>query len=202
MRKAMLKDVRSKQALILESGIKVFAQKGYSAATIKEVAKLANVATGTVYLYFKNKDDLLIQCMNQLIDSVLEEVIEEISQETDPIEKLYQFIAKHIMHFSRNPLLARFLIVEVRQSEEFYTRYPSYNPLNRYLSHVRLLIQEAAVAKGLRDINHDALSYIIIGAMDQVLTQWLIGNESIDLLRLTEDIRLILRHGITINPTD
>ncbi len=198
MRRIKLIDPKNKQTAILEAGIRVFAQKGFSAATIKDVAKAAKVAAGTVYLYYKNKDDLLIQCMHELMDKTMHEIKLEAAQETDPIERLYKFILKHIEHFSQNPVLARFLIVEIRQSEEFYTRYPTFNPLNEYLSHVRSLIDEAANAGVLKEIDHQALSYMIIGTMDQVLTQWLIGGAKLDLIKISGDIRKILRSGITL----
>ncbi len=185
-----------KRAHILDAAITVFAKKGFSGSTISDVAKKAGVACGTVYLYFKNKDDLLIQCMHEMIDSKLKGIKNEISHFEKANERLYQFFIKHIELFTQNPDVARFMLVEVRQSEEFYTRYPTYNPLNEYISYVQTLIRDAINEGTHRDVDVTALSYMIIGAMDLTLTQWLIGNKDLDLIHITDKIRDILRHGI------
>lgn len=187
-----------KRKLILDAAIKTFAQKGYSQSSIIEVAKLANVAVGTVYIYFQNKDDLLIQCMHEIMDSRLTQIKAEAAKADTAMERLYQFFIKHIELFSQNPDYARLMVVEVRQSEEFYKRYPTYNPLNDYLEYVRTLVQNAIDEGSIKQVDAKALAFLIIGAMDLSLTQWLIGDEKLDLIQMTDNIRRILATGIAI----
>ena len=192
------KDQISKRMRILQAAIEIFAIKGYSIATIADIAKKADVASGTVYLYFRNKDDLLIQCMHEMMDSKLKEIQAKIAPEKSAMERLYQFFVHHIDLFTQDPNYARLMVVEVRQSEEFYKLYPTYNPLNQYLDYVRELVQSAIDEGSIRDVNATAMAYMIIGAMDLVLTQWLIGDNAIDLKQITDNIRNILQAGTNL----
>jgi TetR/AcrR family fatty acid metabolism transcriptional regulator len=187
-----------KRRRILLAAIETFAIKGYSLATIAEIAKKADIACGTVYLYFRNKDDLLIQCMHEMMDSKLKEIQEKISTEPSAMERLYLFFIQHIELFTEDPNYARFMVVEVRQSEEFYKLYPSYNPLNKYLDYVQQLVQGAIDEGSIRKVDATAMAYMIIGAMDLVLTQWLIGDNAIDLRQITDNIRNILKSGTNL----
>jgi len=186
-----------KRQRILEAAISVFANKGYSNATIADVAKKAKIASGTVYLYFQNKDDLLVKCMHELMDSKLTEIKAEIENSPSAREAIYLFFVKHIELFTKNPDFARFMVVEIRQSAEFYERYPSFNPLNEYIEYVQALAEKAVLEKSMKDLDPRALALLIIGAMDLTLTQWLIGGQTFDLQTMTDNIRMILRLGTT-----
>ncbi len=189
-------NVADKRKEILISAIEVFAQKGYNKANIKEVADKAGVASGTVYLYFKSKDDLLLQAMKTMLDSNLIEIKEKIASEEKAIDKLYMFFYHHIEVFTKKPSMARFLVVELRQSEEFYKRYPTYNPYHEYQSYVQELVKKAIKEGTTLPYNPVTISYLILGAMDAVLTQWLINPESVNLEKVTKEMREVLHNGM------
>ena len=77
-----------KRALITDAAIAVFAEKGYRSARVADVAKIAGVADGTIYLYFKNKEDLLLSVFEEKMDFLLEGLGEAIAQVDDPVEKI------------------------------------------------------------------------------------------------------------------
>ena len=188
-----------KRRAILDAAVEIFAKHGFSDATISDVADRANIAGGTVYLYFKNKEDLLIQAMNEIISSRLAEIKLAISHVENPVERLYQMILLHVEHFSNDPYVVKFLVSEWRQSEEFYQLNPEYNPFREYIDYVASICQEAIDAGFIRALNSRTFAYIIVGTMDFVLTQWVTKCETLDPYKIAEEVRDILRHGVLID---
>lgn len=188
--------VVDKRKEILNSAIEVFAHKGYNKANIKDIADKAGVATGTVYLYFKNKDDLLLQSMKTMMDINLEKIKHKIAAVEPAIDKLFMFFFHHIEVFTQKPSMARFLVVELRQSEEFYKRYPSYNPYHDYADYIDELVRQSIKEGNTLPFNPRTISYLILGAMDTVLTDWLVNPDKVNLEEVSQEIRTILRHGI------
>src|SRR5256886_8442852 len=108
-----------KRARIIDAAIKVFAERGFHTATVAEIARAAGVADGTIYLYFKSKDDLLLRLFDEKMTALLAEVKAALAQERSAAEKLKRFIQLHLALVERNPDLAAVLIVELRQSAQF-----------------------------------------------------------------------------------
>jgi TetR/AcrR family fatty acid metabolism transcriptional regulator len=188
--------VIDKRKEIIAAAIDVFAKKGYNKSNIMEVAEKAGVATGTVYLYFKNKDDLLLQSMKTMMDSNLVEIKKKVALEKRSVDKLYMFFYHHIEVFTKKPSMARFLIVELRQSEEFYKKHPSYNPYHDYHDYVVELFEQAVREGTTLPYSSQTISCILLGTMNAVLTQWLINPESTDLEALTKEVRAVLHNGM------
>jgi len=181
---------------ILTAAIKVFAQKGYVNTTMSDVAIHAKVGIGTLYNYFKNKDDMLLQCMKKTIEDEIMQIQEETDKIKDPIDKLHQFFLKHGELIVSKPYIAKFLVVELRQSESFYKRNPSYNPMHYYFDYVRGILSESMKIGRIRKVDVDALTYMLIGAMDVIFTQWLISGKTLEIKPLVDNIRAILKVGI------
>ena len=192
-------DRAEKRKAILNSAIEVFARKGYNNATISEVAELAKVANGTVYLYFKDKVDLLICAMQELITAKLDEIKALVGHEGSAVDRLYKFFILHVELFTSNPTYVRFLVVELRQSEEFYKSNPGYNPMHEYLDYVTDLCAEAIRTGTIRKSNPRTMAYMIVGTMEFMLTQWICGLEEIDLLAAVNEMRAILHEGLQIS---
>ena len=181
---------------ILTAAIKVFAQKGYVNTTMSDVAIHAKVGIGTLYNYFKNKDDMLLQCMKKTIEDEIMQIQEETDKIKDPIDKLHQFFLKHGELIISKPYIAKFLVVELRQSESFYKRNPSYNPMHYYFDYVKGILSESMKIGRIRKVDVDALAFMLIGAMDVIFTQWLISGKTLEIKPLVDNIRAILKVGI------
>src|SRR5438132_9482364 len=108
-----------KRARIIDAAIKVFAERGFHTATVAEIARAAGVADGTIYLYFKSKDDLLLRLFDEKMTALLAEVRDALAGEPTAPEKLRRFIQLHLALVERSPELASVLIVELRQSAQF-----------------------------------------------------------------------------------
>src|SRR5204862_945310 len=85
-----------KRARILDAAIKVFAERGFHSATVAEIARAAGVADGTIYLYFKGKDDLLLRLFDEKMTELLAEVKAAVAQERTAPDKLRRFIQLHL----------------------------------------------------------------------------------------------------------
>lgn len=188
-------DYRNK---ILTAAIKVFAQKGYVNTTMSDVSIHAKVGIGTLYNYFMNKDDLLLQCMRKTIEDEIHVIRLSSEDVEDPIDRLQTFFLKHAELIQSKPYIAKFLVVELRQSEGFYKRNPSYNPMNYYLDYVREILQGALDTGRIMPVDVTTLSYMIVGFMDTVFTQWLISGKTLDIKPLIENCRKIVGEGIAV----
>ncbi len=164
----------SKSVRILEAATKVFAKKGFYNATIADIAKVAEVAEGTIYLYFKNKDDLLISIFENSMELFLQEARREIEGVGDPKEKLRRFIGLHLRLVQENPDLAQVLQIELRQSSKFMQEYQG-GKLSEYLNVVRGILEEGQSRKIFRqEIDPRILRRAIFGAVDELSLEWLL----------------------------
>src|SRR5436305_10207394 len=107
-----------KRTRIMDAAIKVFAERGFHTATVAEIAKAAGVADGTIYLYFKSKDDLLLRVFDEKMTELLAEARAGLESEPSAPQKLHRFIQLHLSLVERNPELAQVLIVDLRQSAQ------------------------------------------------------------------------------------
>ncbi len=191
----MTRKQEKKRKAIIESAIETFSKRGFHRAKISEIAKHAKVADGTVYLYFKNKDELLMKAFEYLFEEKLKDITEKVNQEDSPAARLDKFFDLHIELFTANPHIARFMSVELRQSPEFYGRYPKYWPLQGYLNFLHQLCSDAVEAKVIRPIDTHALTYIIFGTVDFILTLWTVHRDNVSLEALKKQIIDIIRYG-------
>jgi len=181
------KATKTKYEAILESAIKVFARKGFHKSRISEIAREAAVADGTIYLYFKNKDDILISLFEDKLEQIIRELRAEIRQEQDPLEKLRKFIQTHLGLVSRNPDLAAVLQVELRQSNKFMKEYVPAKFID-YLNLIGEIIREGQ-AEGLirRDVAPGIVKRALFGALDEIALHSVLTHKGKEYLRTSAD---------------
>jgi TetR/AcrR family fatty acid metabolism transcriptional regulator len=197
--KKMSPEQLNKRKAIIEAAIEFFSRRGFHKTKISQIAKAAGVADGTVYLYFKNKDDLLINAFEDLIGEKLVNIQNRIEHEASAKDKLLKFFDYHIELFTEKQAVARFLAIELRQSPDFYKSYPDYEPLKKYLDYLKNLADEAIAEGDIRKVDTVALSYLIFGTMDFLLTEWSTRNQKFSLQEKKEQIVDIVNHGIGVN---
>ncbi len=181
---------------ILASAIKVFSQKGYAKTTMSDVANHARVGVGTLYNYFHNKDDLLLQCMKKTIEDEIDQIRKDSEKLDNPFDKLNYFLHEHRLLVESKPYIARFLIIELRQSESFYKRNPSYNPMQYYLDYLRDIFAEGVEKGIIRDVDPDVMSLSVLGMIDLLLTQWLIHGRDYDIESIWNKFKNIVGQGL------
>ncbi len=193
--KKTLKPVNYRQR-ILDAAVKVFAKKGYQNTTMIDVARAAKVGIGTLCNYFKNKDELLITSADLTIKTELDKIRKICDKQTDPMDKMETYFVQHALLLREKPHLAILLVSEVRQTQDFFKRNPSFNPLRHYLNFVVGLFEEAKQIGRIKDVDSNALAIMVIGAMDLLICKWLIEPETVDSKTIIHNIRKILAFGI------
>jgi TetR/AcrR family transcriptional regulator, fatty acid metabolism regulator protein len=172
-------DKRDKRERILSAAERIFARHGFFAAKVSDVAKEAGVADGTIYLYFKNKDDLLISLFERRMHEVNERLREATAkvQGLGPIEELRAFVKTYLQLVHDEPAAAEVLTIELRQSSKFMKEYE--NP--QFADFLRLLggIISAAQDKGQIDgaIPAHVAARMIFGMLDELALAWVLAKQ-------------------------
>ena len=185
-----------KRQRILRAAIDVFASKGYFAARMTDVAEAAEVADGTLYLYFEGKEHLLMSIFDSVLGRFIERLDAEIERIEDPIEKLSIMIRLHLETLGRDHALAHVLQIETRHSRRFMSLF-TRGKLGEYLNRVRDIIiegQESGVLRG--DISPGLATNLVFGAVDEIVTSWLLAERPGDLVRHHRPLVRMLTDGI------
>src|SRR5262245_43382871 len=125
-----------KRETILRAATDVFATRGFFNSQVADVARAAGVAAGTVYLYFKSKDDLLVSIFDRTMKDVMDEARATLAAAADPIDRLRRIATLHLERMSRDRDLAVVFQVELRQSTKFMARF-SASYLREYIGLIR-----------------------------------------------------------------
>ena len=161
---------------IINAATKIFAKKGFFQAKVSEIAKEAKVADGTIYLYFENKDSILISLFEEQMKRVLDNMREEISKETDPVKKIEKFALTHLKLIEQNKDVAEIIQVELRQSSKFMKEYKN-EKFAEYLNLIGDIIQEGQ-REGLfkNDIIPGIAKRAFFGALDEMSRFWVLSS--------------------------
>jgi TetR/AcrR family fatty acid metabolism transcriptional regulator len=165
----------NKHQKILKAAIKIFAEKGFYNSRVAEIAKEANVADGTIYLYFKNKDDILISLFEEEFGQIVENTRKELEKEKDPLQKIRRFAIMHLSIVFKQQQLGEVLGVEVRQSSKFMKEYIN-KPFIEYLNLIRSIVIEGQ-ERGLirKDLTPGIMKRALFGALDEMARYWVLS---------------------------
>ena len=165
-----------KHQRIIKAALKVFAKKGFYNSRVSEIAKEAAVADGTIYLYFKNKDDILISVFETEMVKMISSMKSELSKTDDPVEKVKVFALQHLNMITINQEWAEVAQVELRQSSKFMREYVKDHYID-YLNLFAYIIREGQ-EKGLfkEDINTGIAKRAFFGALDEMGRYWVLSS--------------------------
>jgi TetR/AcrR family fatty acid metabolism transcriptional regulator len=165
-----------KRDAILRAAIDVFAERGYFNAQVADVARAAGVAAGTVYLYFRSKDDLLASIFERAMRDAFAEGKRALEGIDDPGERLRRFARLHLGRLGRDRKLAIVFQVELRQSVKFMERLSS-TLLRDYLGQIRGAIVDGQRQGVFRaDLNATVAAKMFFGALDEMATNWILSR--------------------------
>ena len=169
--------VADKRQRILEAATHVFARKGYFAARVSDIAKKAGVADGTIYLYFRNKEDILVRLFDQVMSEHVEEAREAVRVLPSAPERLLAVAERHLAVLGENRDLAAVFQVELRQSTRFMERFTA-SWLHDYFELLDEVIEEGQRDGSLRaDVNRKLAAKMLFGALDETVTSWLLSEK-------------------------
>jgi TetR/AcrR family fatty acid metabolism transcriptional regulator len=191
-----------KRTLITDAAIEVFADKGFHQARIADIAKVAGVADGTIYLYFKNKEDLLLSVFEQKMDELLAGLGDALANIDDPVERIRCFARFHFERVQEQRRAAEVLQVELRLSHKFMKEYRP-EKLWAYLGVFGAIVREGQ-ARGIfrADVDPFVGMWAFFGALDELAMQWVLSRK-VDRFTLdaaAEQVAGIFVRGLLASP--
>ncbi|OQY45974.1 MAG: TetR family transcriptional regulator [Desulfobacteraceae bacterium 4572_87] len=182
---------------IIEAATKVFAKNGFYQSRIAQIAKEAGVADGTIYIYFENKDDILISLFEEQMKVVLDNMALQVSKTDDPAEKLERFASTHLGLIEMNKDMAEIIQVELRQSGKFMKEYKNEGFM-KYLDIIGDIIIEGQ-KNGLfkEDVIPGVAKRAFFGALDEVSRFWVLSSrKQYDIRTVARQISVFFLNGI------
>lgn len=189
-----------KRERILDAAVRVFAKEGFYNARVSQIADVAGVADGTIYLYFKSKDDLLINLFEDRMEAVNANLREAIESESSAVARLKRIVKLHLELVEQNRDMAEVISVELRQSSKFIREYsnPKFGEFLRTIA--------GAVVEGQRNgelrsgIDPYIFARALFGALDEIALAWLVkhpgSKASIELPRAAEQLGDLFIEGL------
>jgi TetR/AcrR family fatty acid metabolism transcriptional regulator len=186
-----------KRERILQSAIRVFAKKGFYNTRVSEIARTAGVADGTIYLYFKNKDDILISIFTDRIGTLNDEMLRQLASLGSPSEKIQRIVSVQLGLLRGHKDLAEVITINLRQSNRFLKQYAAPG-FNRYLDIIASVVQEGQERGDFRtDVSPRVAACSLFGALDGLTLTWVLGTRDADrLARAGQQVAKVFIEGL------
>ncbi|WP_433751288.1 TetR/AcrR family transcriptional regulator [Falsibacillus pallidus] len=190
-----MKRNKPKYKQIIDAAVIVIADNGYHQAQVSKIAKQAGVADGTIYLYFKNKEDILISLFQEKMGLFVEKIQDVIAGKQKAAEKLLVMIENHFKILSDDHHLAIVTQLELRQSNKDL-RLKINDVLKGYLLLMDDILQEG-IDNGEFDTKLDIrlARQMIFGTIDETVTTWVMNDQKYDLVQQAPAVHHLLLQG-------
>src|SRR5678815_40955 len=196
MRTARSLSIGDKREAIMRAAISVFAHNGYFNSKVADIAREAGVADGTVYLYFKSKEDILHSIFDRSVEEALDAARKQIERVTDPREKLRQIASLHLERLGADRDLAVVFQVELRGSTKFMEEFSAAG-FAEYLSLIRATFEEGQRTGVFRsDLNAHVIAKVLFGALDEMATNWILSRRRYKLAPMADQVLDIFLNGV------
>ena len=188
---------QDKRRLLLDSAVKVFARKGYHAARVGDIAEEAGVAYGLLYHYFESKEDVLRSVFRETWRALIETIksVEEV--EDQPREQLRKVAEILLRSWHRDPHLVRVLVLEITRSQHLAEEMDEIVASFRAIQEI---VERGQADGSIRaDVDARLASYVFYGAIDELLTGWVLGrlpDSDDDLARAEHTVVEIVTGGL------
>jgi TetR/AcrR family fatty acid metabolism transcriptional regulator len=168
--------IGDKRERILRAAVRVFAKNGFYATRVSDVAKAAGVADGTIYLYFKSKDELLLSLFEDRVEALLSFMKLELPKQKDAPAKLRRVIELQLGLLEGERDLAEVFTVILRQSTKLLKEYAAPKFL-AYLESIAAVVSEGQAAGDFRaDVPPLVVARATWGALDGIALTWVLGH--------------------------
>ncbi len=191
-----MKKEKPKYRQIIDAAIIVIAENGYHQSQVSKIAKQAGVADGTIYLYFKNKEDILISVFDEKMEMFADRLNEIIEKPITASEKLYNMVENHFTVLSADRHLATVTQLELRQSN-LALRLRINAVLKNYLVLLDTILKDG-IANGEFDKDMDIrlARQMVFGTIDETTTTWVMNEYKYDLVALSPKVHQLLFNAI------
>ncbi len=188
--------VTDKRSAILRAAIKVFAGKGYFSSKVSDIAREAGIADGTVYLYFKSKEEILHSVFDRAMKEFIEEGKRELESFETPEDKLRRIAELHLERLSADRDLAIVFQVELRGSTKFMREFSAAG-FAEYLEIISTTIAAGQRTSSFRkDITPIVAAKIFYGALDEMVTNWILSDKHYPLVPMAGEVTKIFIGGV------
>jgi len=188
-----------KRRRILEAALSVFAQKGYFTARVSDIANIAGVADGTIYLYFRNKEDIIASLFAHVIEGHMSRAKEEIASARTPRQKLLAIARHHFTALTERRDVAILFQTELRQST-LMSRLSS-KELRGYFALLSEVVEDGQKAGAFRpEIPRSLVVQSFFGALDEMVTSWILSPTHYNLVDLAEPVTDLFLGGLDASP--
>ncbi|MED1420942.1 MULTISPECIES: TetR/AcrR family transcriptional regulator [Bacillus] len=180
---------------IIDAAVITIAENGYHQTQVSKIAKQAGIADGTIYLYFKNKEDILISLFQEKMANFIEKIKEVIAGKQTAAEKIFMMIENHFRILSQNPKLAVVTQLELRQSNQELRRRIN-NVLKEYLDFIEQILREGVESGEFApDLDTRIARQMLFGTIDEIATTWVMNKQKYDLVALAPTVAKLLLKG-------
>ncbi len=188
--------VADKREAILRAATRVFAENGYFNSKVADVAREAGVADGTVYLYFKSKEEILRSIFERNTSEAVRAGREELAKIADPREKLRRIARHHLERLGADRDLAVVFQVELRGTTKFMEEFSAAG-LAEYLGLIREVFEEGQAAGVFRaDLSAKLVAKVLFGALDEMATNWILSKRRYKLAPMADEVLRIFFDGV------
>ena len=189
--------MRDRYEAILGAATRVFAEKGYSSASITDIAQAADVSDGLIYKYFANKRDLLEHVLKGFYERIIADLEPKVSRATRFEDKLYVLVSEHLQVFVADLALCRLFISEVRTASDY--RGSLIQQLNRRYTSILIKIVDQAIANGeITEIDPRLVRDMLFGAIEHSSWRHINGGKSLDVPRTARAMTDVLVNGLAL----
>jgi len=195
----MMKKKERKQQ-IMQAAIEVFGRSSYRDANISEIARKAGVAEGTIYQYFKNKQDLFFSIGLERTKDFCKQIDFNLKEITGTPAKIEKLVWYYLHYFKSNPDYVRSLMLEMRVNRDFAKSraHKSFKTFSRQMLQILREGQEEGTIRN--DVNVYLAEHLLLGILEHIVTRWLLKGEKYDLLRSHEEVAKLILHGLCRQP--
>jgi TetR/AcrR family fatty acid metabolism transcriptional regulator len=188
--------VADKREAILRAAIRVFAGNGYFNSKVADIAREAGVADGTVYLYFKSKEEILHSIFDRNMEEAITASRKQLEEITDAREKLRRIALLHLERLGADRDLAVVCQVELRGSTKFMEEFSAAG-FAEYLNLIRSTFEEGQQTGVFRpDLNAKIVAKILFGALDEMATNWILSKRRYKLAPMADQVLDIFLNGV------
>jgi TetR/AcrR family fatty acid metabolism transcriptional regulator len=181
---------------ILDAAIMVFARQGFHQSTVAQVAKAAGVADGTIYLYFKSKDDILFQFYEYKARQVFERFRQAVDEATHAVDKLRNLVRTHLSEFQNDIHMA--IVYQAETHQHRRAAQEAIKEMSKMYRDIVTEIVELGQQEGnLRcNLTIGLVMRLINGAVNEVINAWIHAGGEYDLVSMADPLVELFLGGI------
>ena len=185
---------------IIEAAVRVFARKGYFNSRVSDIACEAGIAAGTIYLYFRTKEDILITLFREKMAAFVAAMRRSIANEPDAVAKVRRLVHLHFQMLEQDADLAEVVQIELRQGQKFF-RGASSHEVAEYFALISSVLEEG-VGQGhfKSELPIKVATKVLFGAMDQMTTSWVLGKRGYRLADTAPSVADLFLRGVAARP--